>query len=247
MASRAASNSHLRAGEWVAGSFSSPGCLPYAINALSPRCAAAVNSALGLRADLNVERVDVSHFAAGFAAIAFLLVDDDTDLAAPPTPFASPRWEAHITRALVANAVLVPASRFVEAARSRALPALHAALWGRQFFHRATAALAARRRASQWLLSMRGLMVSVPISTGDDLALARQCREADLRMEPFRSGSQSLAHFRIESRAKGNTVHVPWIALEDVEALRPFSIGERRSVFSELFIAAMAPFRAPPY
>jgi hypothetical protein len=247
MASSAVSRTQLRAGVVAEGNSPPSVAVPYAVNALSPRCAVAVNNALQLRTDLNVERVDVSRLAAGFMSNAFLLVDDDADITAPATPFASPEWDAHIVRALAANAVLIPAARFLEAARKRRLASLHAALRGRQFFHRATATVAVKRRPSRWLLSMRGLVVSLPISTSDDLALARQCREADLRVEPFKSGGQSLAHFRIAPRSRARRIHAPCIALEDVEVLRPLSSGERRSVFSELFIDAMAPFRTPPY
>jgi hypothetical protein len=221
--------------------------VPYAVNGLSPKCTFAVTNALQLRTELNVERVDVSRLAKGYIPNAFLLVDDATHISAPATPFAAPEWDSHIVRALAANAVLVPVDCFLDAARKRRLASLHSALWGRQFFHRATAALAVKRRASLWLLSMRGMVVSVPVSTSDNVALARQCREADLRVEPFRSDGQSVAHFRIAPRSEVQEPRSPSLALEDVEALRALTSGERRSALSELFIGAMAPFRQPPY
>lgn len=220
---------------------------PYAVNGLSLNAALEVSNALQLRTDLGVERVDVLRLAAGSMSHAFLLVDDDAEFIAPATPFAPPEWESHIVRALAANAVLVPVAGFLEAARRRRLASLHALLWGRQFFHRATAALATKRRPSQWGLSMRGLVVRVPVTTSDDLALARQCREADLRVEPFSGRGDTFAHLQIAPRAIARRLRVPAIALETLEALRPMTSGERRSVFSELFIKAIAPYRLPPY
>jgi hypothetical protein len=220
---------------------------PYAVNGLSLKAALEVNNALQRRTDLGVERVDVLRLTAGSMSHAFLLVDDDNEIIPPATPFASPEWESHIVRGLSANAVLVPVTGFLEAARQSRLASLHAHLWGRQFFHRATAALATRRRPSQWGLSMRGLVVRVPVTTSDDLALARQCREADLRVEPFSGSGDTFAHLQIEPRAKARRLRMPAIALETLEALRPMTSGERRSAFSELFIEAIAPYRLPPY
>jgi hypothetical protein len=94
---------------------------------------------------------------------------------------------------------------------------------------------------------MLGLVVSGPVYTSDYLALPRQYHEADMRVEPFKIGSHSVAHFRSAPRSKAHTFNTARVSLEQVEALRPMWSGERRSVLPKIFIDAMTPFLASPY
>jgi hypothetical protein len=223
----------------------SPEGLPtlYALNGLSDETFSKVSNALQLRTDLHAERVDVSHLGTGSGVAGFLLLEDDVELPIPPTPFAAADWDAAVVKGLTKNAVIAPVTGFLEAARKRRIPSFHAALWERQFFHRAAASIAAKRRASSWLLSMRGLVVRVPVSTSDDVGLARQCREADLRIAPFTGNGTADAHFSVVPKREARRLRWPAVCLEDLEAARCLTSGERRSLFSELFIDAISRFR----